>query len=351
MYHKAKTLIILTPGFPKDEADTTCIPPQQVFVKALQKANPELNIVVLTFTYPFSSGEYDWHGIRVISFGNKWNSRVLGWATPLRVWLALQRLEDKFQIVGLLSFWLGKCAAAGSYFARKYHLKHYGWLLGQDAKAGNKYVKKIRPVGDELIAISDFIQQGFYKNYGIHPRHVIPVGVDTSLFEKAPVSRDIDILGAGSLIPLKQYDVFIDQINFLKCFYPDIKVAICGDGSEKAKLLELIAHYGLQNNIQLLGELPHATVLTMMQRAKVFLHPSNYEGFSTVCLEALYAGARVISFVQPMDAPIKNWDIARDKKHMLELLKVALQEERNVYEQVLPYNIEDSAERMLRLFE
>lgn len=351
METRTKTLIILTPGFPADEEDTTCIPPQQVFVKALKKANPGLNIVVLTFTYPFKSGEYEWHGIRVISFGNKKNSRVLGWATPLRVWLALQRLEEDFQVIGLLSFWLGKCAVAGNRFARMYRLKHYGWLLGQDAKPGNKYVKQIKPAGDNLIAISDFIQQGFFKNYGIHPRHVIPVGVDPALFKGGSVDRDIDILGAGSLIPLKQFDVFIDQVNLLKWFRPGIKVAICGDGPERKKLQEMINFYGLQNNINLMGELPHTEVLAMMQRAKIFLHPSNYEGFSTVCLEALYAGAKVISFIKPMDEPINNWDIAGDEDNMLELLKAALQNDRAVYEPILPYNVADSAALMLKLFE
>ena len=40
MKHDQKTLIILSPGFAKDEADTTCLPAQQVFIKALNKNFP-----------------------------------------------------------------------------------------------------------------------------------------------------------------------------------------------------------------------------------------------------------------------------------------------------------------------
>ncbi len=71
-----KTLIILTPGFPKNEEDTTCVPPQQIFVKALKEAAPGLNIIVLTFQYPFYSKEYLWNGINVISFGNKNDNKL-----------------------------------------------------------------------------------------------------------------------------------------------------------------------------------------------------------------------------------------------------------------------------------
>lgn len=35
---KAKALVIITPGFAANEADTTCLPPRQMFVKVLHKA-------------------------------------------------------------------------------------------------------------------------------------------------------------------------------------------------------------------------------------------------------------------------------------------------------------------------
>jgi len=44
--------------------------------------------------------------------------------------------------------------------------------------------------------------------------------------------------------------------------------------------------------------LAHPELLEWMQRGKVFLHPSSYEGFGIVCIEALCSGAEVISFVK-----------------------------------------------------
>ena len=69
-------------------------------------------------------------------------------------------------------------------------------------------------------------------------------------------------------------------------------------------------------NITFIGSIPHIEALAMMKRAKILLHPSNYEGFSTVCMEALYAGAKVISFVKPMAFDIKNWRIAGNVEEM-----------------------------------
>lgn len=347
---KPDTLIILTPGFPKNEADSTCVPPQQVFVKALQETAPALNIIVLTFQYPFFSAEYSWHGIKVISFGNSRGSRFLRKFTGIRVGQTLKRLHKEYKIIGLLSFWFGKCAYVGDVFSKKHGLKHYCWILGQDAKPGNKYVKMVKPKAESLIALSDFIQRGFRKNYDVRPAYVIPVGVDARMFPSAENKRDIDILGAGSLIPLKQYDVFLEMIHFLKAFYPDIKVVLCGGGIEKMHLENMAERMDIAENVSFMGITAHSEVLTLMQRSKILLHTSEYEGFGAVCLEALYAGAHVVSFVKPMKQEIKNWHHADDKEDMALKLKDLMDDRKLHHEQVLPYKIEDNARAMLKLF-
>jgi glycosyltransferase involved in cell wall biosynthesis len=346
-----KTLVILTPGFPENEADSTCIPPQQIFVKALKERYPELNIVVLTFIYPFFSEEYGWNGVRVISFGGKRKGMIYRKLTGPRILKVLKKLNKQQEIIGLLSFWMGKCAFIGDAFAKKYQFKHYCWLLGQDAKAGNKYFNKIKPEGASLIALSDFIVRECYKNHGVKPVHVIPVGIDTVLFNDGVVERDIDILGAGSLIPLKQYSVFVELIKELKVFFPNIRAVICGDGTEMEMLVKLVEAYNLQSNISFTGRLPHTEVLALMQRTKIFLHPSAYEGFGAVCLEALYAGAQVVSFVQPMDAPIQNWHIATDNTAMLKLLQGILNDQPINHDRILPYSIQANVKAMMQLFE
>ena len=123
-----------------------------------------------------------------------------------------------------------------------------------------------------------------------------------------------------------------------------------GKGPEKNKLMSLIEKRGLFSNIVLAGELPHSSVLNYMKRAKVFLHPSSYEGFSIACIEALGAGANVISFVKPMQHEIENWQVVRNKQEMIgETIKI-LQDQKKEYRSVTPYRIEETVQRMSELF-
>ena len=72
-----KHILLLTPGFPRDEADSTCIPPLQLFVKGLAAAHPEATLSVITFQYPDRITPFHWHGITVYPAGGG-NRRYLG---------------------------------------------------------------------------------------------------------------------------------------------------------------------------------------------------------------------------------------------------------------------------------
>jgi len=350
MENEVETLVILTPGFPENEADTSCMPPQQLFVKALKEVCPGLNIVVISFQYPYTENEYQWHGVKVIALGGKNKGRLSRLLTWGKAWQTLRKLNKEHNLMGLLSFWFGECAYIGDKFAKYNRLSHYSWILGQDAKRSNKYFNRIKPKGDSLIALSDFIAVEVRKNHGVSPLNVIPVGIDTSLFNETPKHRDIDVLGAGALIPLKQYDVFINTIGFLKEAFPNIKAVLCGKGPEMENLKALAASNGLNDNLSFLGELPHPEVLALMQRSKVFLHPSSYEGFGSVISEALYAGAHVVSFCKPMKKDFRHHHVVKTPLEMTAELLAILKNKRTDYEPVLMCSIQQIAKNVISLF-
>ncbi len=348
--NKQDTLVILSPGFPADEADSACLPAQQVFVNSLKKNFPQLRIIIFAFQYPYVKSKYWWYGNEVISFNGKNKIRLRRLSLWLSVWKTLRRLQKENNIIGLLSFWCGECAFIGKYFGKVYHIKFIGWITGQDAKKGNRYITVIRPEPAEIVALSDFLANEFYKNYKVRTSAVIPNGIDPNLFGKPQKEKDIDILGAGSLIPLKQYNIFIEVIAAIRKSFPSLCAMLCGDGPEKTKLADLIEKNDLGNNFLFAGEIPHKEVLQTMQRSKIFLHTSSYEGFSTVCLEALYAGAHVISFCKPMHREIAHWHIVSGKEEMIDKAFQLLYDPSTEYESILAYSMDESARTMMKLF-
>jgi glycosyltransferase involved in cell wall biosynthesis len=304
----------------------------------------------MAFDYPFITSSYQWNKNKVISF-NGWKKKgfkkLFKW---LIIWIRMGKIKRNNKMVGLFSLWCNECAYLGNRFAKRNYLAHFCWIQGQDAKKENNYVRRIKPSATELVAISDFIQKEFEKNHSVRPEHVIPVGIRLVEFLRGNGVKDIDLLGVGSLISLKQYHLFIEVIYSVKQHFPGIKAVLCGKGPEENKLKMLIAKYGLQQNIELTGELPHGEILRIMNRSKVFLHTSNYEGLGVVCIEALYAGCHVISFVQPMHYDIEHWHIVQTKEEMIEKTQVIISNSGTLYKPVLTFTIGESVKKIMQLY-
>ena len=345
-----KTLVILTPGFPENEGDSTCLPLQQNLIRAMIETDPQLSIIVLSFQYPYFKKQYKWFETTVFSFDGRNKGGLTRLLLRRKISATLKKITRTNQMKGLLSFWCGECALVGKRFADKHGLKHYCWVLGQDARKENKYVRRIKPKAGELIALSDFIQNEFEKNHDTRPQHLVPAAINPRQFQNASIKRDIDILGAGSLIPLKQYEIFLEIIAELKEQIPPVKAVLAGDGPEKKKLQDIIGKYKLESNVILAGKLPYPELLQLMQRTKIFLHPSSYEGFSCVCLEAIFAGAQAVGFCKTMQRNIEHWHIVNSKEEMKQKALNILQNPKSEYKRVPVFMIENIAQKMLDLY-
>src|SRR5688572_3236104 len=140
-----RVLIVVTPGFPANEKDSTCLPAQQLFVKKFTEQHPSISILVMSLHYPYTTRPYHWTGVQVNPFNGrnkKKADKLLLWR---KVWKTLRATHKKESIIGVLSFWCTECALLGHYFSRRNKIRHYCWILGQDAKSDNRFVKFIRP--------------------------------------------------------------------------------------------------------------------------------------------------------------------------------------------------------------
>ncbi len=347
---KQKTLVVLIPGFPTNEEDSTCLPMQQSFLLILKKLYPQIAITVISFQYPFRSDEYEWNEIPVIALNGRNRKGFKRLAVWLRAWRKLNRLRNEREILGILSFWCTECALVGKWYSRNKKIPHFCWVMGQDARKENRFVKLIAPSSNELIALSDFLVREFQRNHGRKPFLVVPSVINPSDFPDTDHKREIDVIGVGSLIPLKQYDLFVIAISAAVKTNPSLKAVICGKGPEQERLQTLIKQNGLEKNLELLGEKSHEDILILLQHAKVLLHTSNYEGFGTVCQEALYAGAHVISIVRPMNEAIPHWHIVPDLDSMIKKLAELLADSQLNHQPILPYPIESATHTIMQLF-
>jgi glycosyltransferase involved in cell wall biosynthesis len=349
MQNNRPCIVVVTPGFPENENDTTCLPAFQQFALSLKHNFPKYTFVFISLQYPFKNGFYFWNGIGVHAIGGKNKRHLFALKTKRMAFKKLNELKETYQIQGLISLWCIDTALVANKFALENNINHLVWIIGQDAKSTNGFVKKIKPKPEQLVAMSDFLKDEFKLNHQIDPQHIVTNGINPTMFEPLNTNqRCIDIIGAGSLIPLKNYSLFIDIIAEVVKHYPSLRVKIVGDGSDKNLLIALIGEYKLQTTIELLGVKTHQETLSLMNQSKVFLHTSHYEGNSTVLMEALHNGCQVVSTQPLSNDPVHNLHIKKSKTDLINCLLDVLGEKKGT-ERVTFNTMDDSAKRMMQI--
>jgi glycosyltransferase involved in cell wall biosynthesis len=197
------------------------------------------------------------------------------------------------------------------------------------------------------------LAEQFEINHGIKPVAVVMPGLEVNDFsgKKPETHRDIDILGVGSFISLKKYQVFINIVARVVVKFPDIKVVLAGSGPLEKNLRLQAREAGLEKTILFPGSIPHHEVLDLMRRSKILLHPSNYEGFSGVCQEARAAGATVLSVTKPMQYDFPGWVQVRSEDELVEACSRYLSGSANTEPALLIQSIEETVEQVLKALE
>jgi glycosyltransferase involved in cell wall biosynthesis len=316
-----KHIVLLTPGFPQSESDTTCIPALQIFAAHLSQMQ-NYTVSVITFHYPATLSKYNWNGIPVYPLGSA--SRL---AKPL-LWrkarITLEQIHAENPITAAHSFWLGECALVGHWFSKKHQVKHLTTLMGQDALKNNFYAKLLPLRKLQLITLSAFHQTVFRKNYNIET-NIIPWGINPENYTFS-TEKKIDIIGIGSLIPLKNYDIFLEIVKGLHHEKP-IKVVIIGDGILRDLLQKKINSLQLEKVITLTGQLRYPETMNLLAQSKILLHPSRYESFGLVFAEALQLKTNIVSARVGCYFNSENWITSQNQTELIEACRLLLQKE------------------------
>lgn len=345
-----KELLFLTPGFAADESDSVCIPPLQQYLRALKKARPDWHIRVLALHYPYRKTSYSWHGIRVYPLGgaNRGGFRkLLLWRKAARL---LRKLHSERPVDLIHSLWLLEASWLAQNFAQARGIRHIATLQGQDALPGNRYLSRLSPESIQVAAISERGADQLRSTWNANPAiTVIPWGIESAAIPPQIAEPNWDVLGVGSLVPVKQWALWIEVLALVRPHFPQLKAALIGKGPEQAQLEALIKAKGLSENVKLIGEVPRLKVLEKMAQTSVLLHSSRYEGQGYVFNEALARGMAIVSTPVGIAQVSAYWRVAPDAPGLAAALTDLLREPIPRISRS-PYTIAQTVEEYARLY-
>ena len=113
--------------------------------------------------------------------------------------------------------------------------------------------------------------------------------------------REQTIVAVGRLAPQKGYDVLLRAFALAAAGAPAWKLAILGDGADRAALLCLAEELGIAGRVALHGYRRVALhgykpePADVLCRASIYVMSSRYEGFPNALLEAMACGLPVVS--------------------------------------------------------
>jgi len=315
-------VLLLTPGFPKDENDFLCVPPVQDFLLKYKELFPNTKFSVITFQYPYEKRNYSWNGISVCSLGGN-NSRI----KKLLVWKDVikkaKQINKEFPVTSIHTFWFGECALIGNYLSSYFNCNHICTLMGQDVHSSNYYLRFINKDKINIISLSRNQSEAFYKVSKRKVDDEIFWGIENQDYNISD-KREIDLLAVGSLIQLKNYSLLIKALAEIVKIFPNSVCKLVGDGPEFLNLKTMAAHYGVNNNIEFMGLISRKEIFELMKYSKIFIHPSKFEGSGFVFAEALANGMNIVSFNVGYAKQSEKWQIAKDDNEFILITKKLL---------------------------
>lgn len=102
------------------------------------------------------------------------------------------------------------------------------------------------------------------------------------------------LVTVGHLVARKRHADVIRAVAVLAERHPTLRYTIVGDGPERLALQALAKRLGVEDRVELRGQLPHAQALEQMRTCTVFAMPSTEEAFGVAYIEAMAAGLPAI---------------------------------------------------------
>ncbi len=153
-----------------------------------------------------------------------------------------------------------------------------------------RQIKKIVENTDLVVAGSNSTMDSLIKNYKCKNIVLIPNGIDPvpSIIEKT--AKKYDIIYMGRIVSIKHLEHLLEAVLIIKKKMPNVSVVIAGEGPLKEKLISLTDKLGINNSVKFIGNITEELKYKFLASGKIFVLPSEREGFSISSLEAMGCG-------------------------------------------------------------
>jgi glycosyltransferase involved in cell wall biosynthesis len=157
----------------------------------------------------------------------------------------------------------------------------------------------------KVISVNRYEVKALTQRYKVPPRKivVIPNGVDENRFHTLQAHKSSllkewankrIILSGGVLAQWKGFDYLIRAMKLIIKEQDDTRLAITGNGPDRARLQNLVVALGLQEHVKFLGYLDDSLMPLCYSLAYVYVLPSIYDVCPTSVLQAMASEKPVI---------------------------------------------------------
>ena len=127
-----------------------------------------------------------------------------------------------------------------------------------------------------------------------HKLRLIPNPIDFDTARSTPVTALRRWLFVGGLIERKGVRWLLEAFAICRRDDPALTLTLFGEGELRPDLEKRAAELGVAEVVTFVGAVPPARALRLMRRYDLLVHPSRYETFGVVVVEAVAAGMPVI---------------------------------------------------------
>lgn len=158
-------------------------------------------------------------------------------------------------------------------------------------------IKRLIHYSDAMISISDPTTRSLIENYNVDKDKVftIPLGIDldyiyNNISLKPLNEREYDIAFVGRFAAIKRISDLIDAVSTIVNSCRSLKVALVGDGPQMGLIQKKILDLKLSKKVYIYGFVDENMKYSILNNSKLFILPSEREGFSLSTLEAMALG-------------------------------------------------------------